>query len=363
MATVDAAAVVELRRRLVSHDLVPYRFLDGKDMDWRGSPAGTDASLRRFLVARKGDVAAAEHMFAAHLDWRSRAFPMDRGSVVQDILEEKRRFIRLGTDSDGRPVICCDFLWGFFLEGVSAEDCIRAALIFLEGELALADAAGIHQARVLCYGGPPPLEFAATISAILSTNYPERTCVAVIYPVPPMIARTVRLFLWFLDEGTKSKVRIEHKESDILSLLQISIEDLPLRMRGGLKEVDRQLTKENHSRINALLWRGVTGGGRAEAADIQRRLVQRHDLDRQAAAKSRSKASQSGSSWFSCCLGREADGEATPEPLARKREQEHPTLVTDPTRETTLVPKMAMLMAVLALLVAILTRGGFLSSA
>merc|ERR1719375_1391701 len=97
-----------------------------------------------------------------------------------------------------------NFCWGYFIEGVSELDCLRATLIFVEQEIAAAAKEGAEQARILSFGGPPPLAYAAALAAILEANYPERLHKAVIYPVPRWLARFVRAMLWFLDPNTNA---------------------------------------------------------------------------------------------------------------------------------------------------------------
>jgi len=294
------SSIVELRHRLSLRELVQYRSTEGADEPWDQSPAGSDASLRRFLIARKGNVDAAEEMFAAHLQWRSRAFPLRREGAVASILNERKRLLRLSTDSQGRPVIMVNFLWGYFLEDFTALDCVKASILFLEHELAAAEAAGAHEALVLCYGGPPPVEYGIAIAAILAANYPERTKCAVIYPVPPLIARSVRLFIWFLDEGTRSKVHILHKQREMLALLSLQVADLPEPCRGGLREVQKQLTPEHGKRINSLLWQGVTGGGRSEAQEVQESIIAPRSAEGTSEEESESPFSSWSESLFCC---------------------------------------------------------------
>eukprot|EP00929_Paragymnodinium_shiwhaense_P048364 TRINITY_DN24463_c0_g1_i1.p1 TRINITY_DN24463_c0_g1~~TRINITY_DN24463_c0_g1_i1.p1 ORF type:complete len:374 (+),score=46.69 TRINITY_DN24463_c0_g1_i1:70-1191(+) len=254
-------------------DLEPYRFLDGAEATWKNSPAGTDASLRRFLVARKGDIAKAEAMIEDNLRWRRRVFPIftiGDGSAADKILRDGRRFQRIGFNQDGLPVVCLNFQWGYFLEGVSALDCLKATLVFLEQEVSALEAHGNNQAVCICYGGPPPLDYAAALAALLEANYPERLARAVIYPVPMMVVRFVRMMLWFIDKNTRDKVTVEGDEQVLLRFVKTDVASLPDWIRGGLRTADRQMRPESQARMGKLMREGIYGTkGKAEQLQLQ----------------------------------------------------------------------------------------------
>lgn len=106
--------VHELRSSLVREQLPAYRTVDGDDYPWQSSPASTDASLRRFVTARKGDVAAAKKQFMENLAWRKRIFPIPRQGMVAQLLDEEVRFRSLSRDTDNCPVLLVNFLFGDF---------------------------------------------------------------------------------------------------------------------------------------------------------------------------------------------------------------------------------------------------------
>merc|ERR1719253_1861685 len=84
--------VHEFRRRLISQELPPYRSVDGDELPWQESPAGTDLGLERFLVARKGSIASAVKMYRSHLEWRRKIMPIPKQGRVAQIIEDGKRF-------------------------------------------------------------------------------------------------------------------------------------------------------------------------------------------------------------------------------------------------------------------------------
>lgn len=311
--------LVEFRRRLRASEIHQYRFLDGTEVAWEESPAGTDASLQRFLRARKGDYEKAEKMFVSHLLWRRRVFPIVRSGCVAEILADGRRLGSIGMNSDGLPVLLINFLWGYFLEErASALDCLRAVLVFMEEEITIAEAKEVHQAIVVSYGGPPPLDFCAALVAILEANYPERLYRGIIYPVPRMVTRFVRAMLWFVDEGTRRKLQIEWNEEAFLKLAGLRQEQLPEVLCGGLAGAERQMKPDSKSRMNSLLRAGITGG-RGSALRLQQQLealpglplaVRRPPSAR--APEEEPRAAPGLSRWLCCCITRESAGSFPP---------------------------------------------------
>ena len=107
-------SVQELRNELLREQLPAYRTVDGEDYPWQSSPASTDASLGRFVTARKGDLKAAKKQFMENLAWRKRIFPIPRQGMVAQLLDEEVRFRNLPRDTDGCPVLLVNFLFGEF---------------------------------------------------------------------------------------------------------------------------------------------------------------------------------------------------------------------------------------------------------
>mmetsp|Transcript_24736 Transcript_24736/g.53793 ORF Transcript_24736/g.53793 Transcript_24736/m.53793 type:complete len:407 (-) Transcript_24736:294-1514(-) len=262
LATVPPSSVFELRQRLQKRRLHPYRSLDGTEAPWEESDAGTDMSLRRFLVAQKLDVVKAEDMFAKHLVWRRRVFPIERSGAVEKILNHGKRLRRIGRTADNLPVIVMDFLWGYFLEGVCAADCLRATLYFVETELR--DDVST-QCVVVTYGGCPPLDYAAALASMMQANYPERLSRAAVYPIPRVMAAIGRTVLGMLDPGVAAKVQLHYEENAFLEFLKFSHEELPPNMQGGLQGAEKQFAPDSQARMNKTLRWGLLAGPRAGA--------------------------------------------------------------------------------------------------
>lgn len=336
--TCSASAITAFRSRLRASQLHAYRFLDGSEVPWENSPAGKDESLRRFLVARKGDHEKASELLSAHLLWRRQVFPVDRTGPIAQIFQDGRRLRKIGTASDGRPVLMIDFCWGYFVEGGFSElDCLRATIIFVEEEIALAEKDDQHEAYVLCYGGPPPLAFAAALAATLEANYPERLLRAVIYPVPQAVARFVRLMLWFLDERTSSKVVIEWSEEKVVNMIKLSVDQLPAAIQGGRPTAERQFKPDSVARMRTLIRQGIQGGGAPAKLLLQQLL---RPLPDSATSFPAAEANSSLSPVCLCCCAareRELDWD---EPQHTRPMKQFPSPSVPPSADAGVVSKM-----------------------
>jgi len=240
--------------------LHPYRFLDGSEVPWDESPAATEASLERFLVARHGDVARAEAMYVAHLVWRRRVFPIAREGAVAAILDDGRRFKRVAIAADGCPVLLVDFRWGYFLGEYSKLEHLRAVLVFMEEETERGEREGRPQSAVIGFGGAPPLDWAGALAAVLEANYPERLNRAAVYPVPRVVSALARAMLGILDPGVASKVSLHYDEGQFLQFLRVQLEQLPPSLHGGLPVIERQFLPDSKARMNRTIRTGLWGG-------------------------------------------------------------------------------------------------------
>ncbi|CAE7625833.1 BIP5 [Symbiodinium microadriaticum] len=230
--------VHRLRKELEHLQLPLYKTANGETVAWDRSPAGTEASLCRFLTARKGDVQAARKMFADHLAWRQRTFPIPREGLTAQLLDEDLRFRRLREDSDGCPVLLVNFLFGgFATEAVSEAALVLASLRFFEDSIDSMEQRGVHQICALVFGSPPPVAWAHVMVSAFQNNYPERLKVAIVYPVPASFVSLVRQAMWFVDENTRSKVDMETDEQPLLNRFGYRPDDLPLEIRGGYRGV------------------------------------------------------------------------------------------------------------------------------
>mmetsp|Transcript_70550 Transcript_70550/g.165434 ORF Transcript_70550/g.165434 Transcript_70550/m.165434 type:complete len:390 (+) Transcript_70550:59-1228(+) len=226
--------VLSLRRELERQKLPQYKSVEGETCEWQRSPAGTEASLQRFLAARKGDVNAAKTMFADHLEWRQKIFPIPREGQVAQLLDEEVRFRRLREDTDGCPVLLVNFLFGSFVtKEISEAALVLASIRFFEDAIDSMERHGVHQICALIFGSPPPVAWAHVMVSAFQNNYPERLKVAIVYPVPASFVSLVRQVMWFVDENTRSKVDMETDEQPMLRRFGYRADDLPLEIRGG----------------------------------------------------------------------------------------------------------------------------------
>jgi len=296
--------------------LPPYRKVDGADVDALSSPACTSSSLKRFLVARKGNIEAAVSMLLGHLVWRRAAFPIANVGNVAQIIAEGKRFRQLGRDLSGDQVLGLDFCWGRFLgPDTSALDCLRAALLFIEMSIASAEAAGQTKATIICYGGPPPMDFAKALSDTLEANYPERMKRSVIYPVPWLVASLVRTFLRFLNEEIRAKFAVVSSEAQVLSEANIAVEVLPEEWRGGVEGAEQHFEPDTSKKINKIMLDGIKRG-RSAGAELKRELLLQDDVATSvslAPAQSKRCKLSDPLSWFSC-IAREDKEPVEPAP-------------------------------------------------
>ena len=300
--------VEQLRADLCAEELPSYRTADGDDYPWQKSPAGTDATLQRFILARKGDVSAAKKQFIENLQWRARIFPIPRDGLVARLLDEEVRFRSLRRDTDGCPVLLVNFLFGEFeTPEVSQVALVMASIRFFEDVIDSMEERGVHQICAIVFGSPPPVAWAHVMVKVFQNNYPERLKVAVVYPVPSSFVSLVRQIMWFVDENTRSKVDFETDEQPLLCRFGCRSEDLPLEIQGGYIGVGERW-KPDRSRILRLAYSFLLPHGQ-QVAKLEQELF------RAARKASESVPSPSNerevsmeadwSSWlFACCLQR-----------------------------------------------------------
>ena len=224
-----------LRDELCAESRLPlYRTVDGDEHPWPKSPAGTDATLHRFIVARKGDVFAAKKQFIENLHWRSRVFPIPREGLIARLLDEEIRFRTLRPDTDGCPVLLVNFLFGEFeTQDIPQVALVQASIRFFEETINSMEERGVHQICAIVFGSPPPVAWAHVMVKAFQNNYPERLKVAVVYPVPSSFVSLVRQVMWFVDENTRSKVDMETDEWPLLRRFGYRSDDLPVEIQGG----------------------------------------------------------------------------------------------------------------------------------
>mmetsp|Transcript_13440 Transcript_13440/g.31598 ORF Transcript_13440/g.31598 Transcript_13440/m.31598 type:complete len:337 (-) Transcript_13440:62-1072(-) len=217
-----------------------YRCVSGEEMPFKASPMSEDRSVARYLVRSHGDAALAAKAMMATLEWRRRVLPDTDVSTSYPaaLLEEGRRFLRLGPNASGDLVFGINFLFGHFLDEASLLDCLRMCILGVEDAVEAADSCDHPKVVLVLFGGPPPVLFARVVAKFLQAHYPERLRRAVIYPVPSLWASIVQACLMFLQRQTRDKISIATDEAEAVDLANLTgSEQLPESWRGGLERV------------------------------------------------------------------------------------------------------------------------------
>jgi len=197
----------------------------------------SDATIKRYCVAREWDQPKIVEMLQSHLAWRKETLPIERTPAIEKVLESGRiRVLRRGPE----PVICVDFMWGrFLLDGFDAQDIVKAEISVLEDVLAEADAACPEECPAqfiaVSTGGPPPTDFIKNISPIFDVNYPERMKAGIIYPIPRWLKYLVDTLLVFLAKRTRDKFILLAEEKEFVETTGLSAEELPEDLKGGIE--------------------------------------------------------------------------------------------------------------------------------
>jgi hypothetical protein len=162
----------------------------------------------RYLVARKGNVAAASEMLEKYVAWRKEHFPLKRADVGA-ILQSNVLFHH-GAARDGTPVMY--FRGGMYdkrlgsphMHVLAAAQCMDEALKH-SGSMTMT--LMLHVGRVP--GGinaKADMEFIKLFATVLTSYYPERLQRLIIYPLPWWGLSIWNMASVFLDKGTVDKV-------------------------------------------------------------------------------------------------------------------------------------------------------------
>jgi hypothetical protein len=167
-------------------------------------PTATAGTARRFLVARDWSLDKATKMLSKHVEWNESEQAAVVGKLgltsqrtvsreglseeVTGILASKRFRLLVG---GAEPVIIVDFLWGKFMDGVSADSLMTAYLVFLAEVLGNADALREPdlpaKVKSILVGGSPPMAYVRLTHPVFEANFPERLGTSAVYPVPWVI--------------------------------------------------------------------------------------------------------------------------------------------------------------------------------
>lgn len=302
-----AESVRHLRSELCAEHLPPYRTVDGDEHPWQKSPSSTDATLHRFIVARKGDVFAAKKQFIENLHWRSRVFPIPRQGLTAQLLDEDVRFRILRPDTDGCPVLLVNFLFGEFeTHEISQLALVQASIRFFEEAIDSMEERGVHQICAIVFGSPPPVAWAHVMVKVFQNHYPERLKVAVVYPVPSSFVSLVRQVMWFVDENTRSKVDMETDEWPLLRRFGYRSEDLPAEIQGGYLGVGERWKPERR-KLLGMAYSFLLPHGRqvSKLEDELYRCARKATAAPSPSPKNGSDLNDDWSAWlFACCLQR-----------------------------------------------------------
>jgi len=197
----------------------------------------SEATIRRFCVAREWEEQAIVQTVKAHVEWRKANLPIERTPVMDRVLESGRvRILRRGKD----PIICYDFMWGrMLLDGFKDDDIIATVVWAIEDVLAEADplCAEGEQAQYVSVvtGGPPPIAYIKKAGAIFEPNYPERLKQCVVYPIPHWMKSVADAIIMLLPKRTQKKFVLLAEEEEFLGITGLSAEDLPDILKGGIE--------------------------------------------------------------------------------------------------------------------------------
>eukprot|EP01039_Chlorochromonas_danica_P010323 gene10323-11426_t len=163
----------------------------------------------RFLVARKGQIKAAEEMIVKYLQWRGSKFPLQKANVLNAFLTQC--FFPYGRAKDGSPVV---YMRGGLYDSNKAtpEQYVLAAAYTIDWSLK--QHPGEVNVTVIVHtvnipGGPnqsADMNFIKLFSQVLSDNYPERLKRLVLFPFPWYGRAIWGVVKVFVDKRTQDKV-------------------------------------------------------------------------------------------------------------------------------------------------------------
>ncbi|KXZ55383.1 hypothetical protein GPECTOR_3g51 [Gonium pectorale] len=170
-----------------------------------------EATLRRWLVARKGDVKAAARDLTAHAAWRAKAVP--RGRIYEDEIRselEQNKVFYPGCDKQGRPLMVVVAS----RHAVQDPEASRRAVIYnldCGGRMGMATpgwdgrTCSIFDLRGLKAAN---LDFATSrhIFDLLQNHYPERLHKVWLLGAPLIFYGLWKMLLPFIDPVTREKI-------------------------------------------------------------------------------------------------------------------------------------------------------------
>lgn len=174
-------------------------------------PMLTRPDIVRFLVARKGVLAATEEMITKYLAWRTKNFPLKRNDVMKAF--KTNCFFPYGVARDGSPIV---YMRGglYDCNVASPEEYVMAAAYTIDWSLKQhPDQTNVtvivHTATVA--EGPnqsADTNFIKLFIQVLSDNYPERLKRLAIFPFPWYGRAIWGMLKVFVDKRTQDKVML-----------------------------------------------------------------------------------------------------------------------------------------------------------
>lgn len=168
------------------------------------------ATCRRFLSARKGDVAAAQDMLAKCAEWREQTRP---GEITEDRVKTelaKQKCCVQGFDQTGRPIV-----WVFVSRHDKAdrdiEELTRLLLLTMEASIKKAEERGHEQVCVVFdlagFGVKcMDFEFVRRLINLLANYYPERLGQVLLWNAPSLFNWFWRIVHPWIDPRTAEKI-------------------------------------------------------------------------------------------------------------------------------------------------------------
>lgn len=195
----------------------------------------SEATLKRYLAARRGNVAAAVKMLRKTLEWRQSYRPQDiTFQEVKALASTGRLEVLEQRDLAGRPVLCYR-LSRKNVGGLDPEQHLRFMLFNLEAASKKADDNGAGKMTWLMdmdnfdQSQSVPIMTTKKITSILQNHYPERLGIILIMRANSMFQALYYVVKGFLDPVTRAKLHFLNDSDDAAmqaKLLQYVSQDL-----------------------------------------------------------------------------------------------------------------------------------------
>ncbi|XP_078437077.1 sec14p-like phosphatidylinositol transfer family protein [Wolffia australiana] len=224
----------------------------------------TDASLRRYLVARNWDVHKAKKMLENSLKWRSTYRPEEiQWDEVAPEGKTGKVYRADFQDREGRNVL----IMKPGKQNTSSHENQIKHLVYLIESTIFNLPPGLEQmVWLIDFTGwsiskSVPIKTARETANILQNHYPERLCAAFLYDPPRIFGTFWKMVKYFLDPKTFQKVKFVYpKNEGSLELMKMhfDLEQLPVEFGGKRditydhEEFSEFMEKDDHKK--AIFW-------------------------------------------------------------------------------------------------------------